>query len=56
MNTDTSTKNSYRSYGEQWHYDSLFPNDIYMNVKPSNNLYNVYIDVNGYLTDENVWP
>jgi len=29
---------------------------IYMNVKPSNNLYNVYIDVNGYLTDENVWP
>lgn len=56
MNTDTSTEYSYRQYGKQWHYDSLFPNDIYMNVKPSNNLYNVYIDVNGYLTDENVWP
>ncbi len=56
MKTDTSTEYSYRQYGKQWHYDSLFPNDIYMNVKPSNNLYNVYIDVNGYLTDENVWP
>ena len=56
MKTDTSTEYSYRRYGKQWHYDSLFPNDIYMTVEPSNNLYNVYIHVNGYLTDENVWP
>ena len=44
-------------YSNQWHFNTLYPNEITIGAKKINeDEYNVRIYVNGYLTDENVWP